>query len=106
MTRLLDALICILICSGSASGAQGRGQSSFEWSKTMSAGSTVVIRNGDGFIHAGESISGRVEVRATKIGGSRASASDVTFDVNESRDGVTICTRYDPRRPCGDRGRS
>jgi DUF4097 and DUF4098 domain-containing protein YvlB len=72
----------------------------------MAAGSTIAVRNSDGFIHVRESTSDRVEVRATKVRGSRGSVSDVAFDVDESRGGITICTLYDRQRSCSDRNRS
>jgi hypothetical protein len=106
MIRFFGALSFFLMCSASAGGQQGRGGSSFEWSKHLAAGSTITVRNGDGFIHVAESTSDKVEVRALKTRGPRASANDVTFDVDESRDGVTICTLYDGQRSCGDRRRS
>jgi DUF4097 and DUF4098 domain-containing protein YvlB len=105
MTRLVGALSCFLVFSASAGGQQGRSESGFEWSRRMADGATITIRNGDGSIHVGESTSDRVEVRATKLRGSRASANDVTFDVSESRGLVTICTLYDRQRSCGDRNR-
>jgi DUF4097 and DUF4098 domain-containing protein YvlB len=40
------------------------------------------------------------------VRGSRASANDVTFDVNDSRGGVTICTLYNRQQSCGDRSRA
>ena len=67
---------------------------------------TITIRNGDGFIHVGESSSDRVEVRATKARVSRAAGNDVTFDVSESRGGAMICTLYNGQRSCGERTRS
>ena len=106
MTRLAGALPFFLVFSASAGGQQGRSGAGFEWSRRMTDGATITVRNGDGSIHVGESTSDRVEVRATKVSGSRVAANDVTFDVNESRDGVTICTTYAGQRSCGDRNRA
>ena len=41
-----------------------------------------------------------------KVGGARASANDVAFDVDESTGGATICTLYNGQRSCGERTRS
>jgi DUF4097 and DUF4098 domain-containing protein YvlB len=105
MTRFLGATVLCLV-SSLAAGAQERNASGFEWSRRMPAGSTITIRNGDGFIHVGESSSDRVEVRATKTRASRAAVNDVTFDVSESRGGTMICTLYNGQRSCGERTRS
>lgn len=105
MTRFLGALILGLALF-SAGAQQRRGESGFDWSKRLPAGSTITVRNSDGFIHVGESSSDRVEVHATKVGGARAAATDVAFDVDESPGGATICTLYSGQRSCGDRARS
>jgi len=105
MTRF-GTLFAILFASTVSVGAQqGRSDGTFTWSKQLPAGSTFSIRNGDGFIHVGESTSDRVEVRAVKIGGQRT-ARDIAFDIDESRDGVTICTVYGQQTSCRDRNRS
>jgi len=106
MTRRHVALALCLASSTLADAQQGRGASGFEWTKRMAAGSTITIRNSDGFIHVAESSSDRVEVRATRVGGSRATLSNALFDVNESSSGATICTLYNGQRSCGERTRS
>jgi len=106
MSRILVASLLCLACSAPAAAQQGRGESGFEWSRRMAAGSTITIKNADGFIHVDESPSDRVEVRATKVRGPRASVNDVAFDVDESRAGATICTLYNGQRSCGERVRS
>jgi DUF4097 and DUF4098 domain-containing protein YvlB len=107
MTRFPGALVLCVVWSASTAAQQGRGESGFEWSRRMPAGSTITIRNSDGVIRVDESRSDRVEVRATKVRGSRAAMSDVAFDVDESsRNGATICTLYNGQRACGERVRS
>lgn len=105
MTRFLGAL-ALAACSLSAGAQQGRGESGLDWSKRLPSGSTITIQNGDGFIHVRESTSDRVEVHATKASGSRSALNDIAFDVDERRDGATICTLYGGQRSCGDRARS
>jgi DUF4097 and DUF4098 domain-containing protein YvlB len=105
MTPLLGAFVLCLACHATVDAQRGRGESGFEWTKRLAAGSTITIRNGDGFIHVGESSSDLVEVRATKTR-LRAAQNDVAFDVDESRGGALICTLYDRQRSCGERSRS
>ena len=106
MTRFLGALMLSVACSLCAGAQQGRGESGLDWSKRLPSGSTITVQNGDGFIHVRESTSDRVEVRATKASGSRTALNDIAFDVDERRDGATICTLYGSQRSCGDRARS
>lgn len=82
--------------------AQGR---PFTWSQRLASGSTLAIRNGDGFIRVSESGSDRVEIRAAKVQQTRV-ARDVAFDVDESNGRTTVCTLYDEQRSCRDRNRS
>ena len=105
MNPLFGAFVLFLACHATVDAQRGRGESGFEWTKRMAAGSTITIRNGDGFIHVGESSSDLVEVRATKTR-LRAAQNDVAFDVDESRADVMICTLYDRQRSCGERSRS
>ena len=105
MNPLVGAFVFCLACHATVDAQRGRGESGFEWTKRMAAGSTITIRNGDGFIHVGESSSDLVEVRATKTR-LRAAQNDVAFDVDESRGGAMICTLYDRQRSCGERSRS
>ena len=105
MNPLVGAFVFCLACHATVDAQRGRGESGFEWTKRMAAGSTITIRNGDGFIHVGESSSDLVEVRATKTR-LRAARNDVAFDVDESRGGAMICTLYDRQRSCGERSRS
>jgi len=105
MNPLVGAFVFCLACHATVNAQRGRGESGFEWTKRMAAGSTITIRNGDGFIHVGESSSDLVEVRATKTR-LRATQNDVAFDVDESRGGAMICTLYDRQRSCGERSRS
>ena len=105
MTRLAG-LIASLLCATSVAAQQARGGTIVVWSGRTSAGSTISILNGDGFIHVGESTSGRAEVRATRTRAARASGEDKTFDVEESGDRVTVCTLYLHQRTCRDRNTS
>jgi putative adhesin len=106
MTRFFGAFVLCVACSLPAGAQQGRGESGFDWSKRLPSGATITVRNSDGLIHVRESTSDRVEVRATKSTGSRTALNEIAFDVNETRDGATICTVYGSQRSCGDRARS
>src|SRR3954469_26038001 len=83
---------------------QGRDESTFTWGSRLSAGSTVVIRNGNGPITVRESSTDRVEVRAEKFPRGGSSVRDVAFDVNESSGQIEICTVYGSQTSCRDRG--
>lgn len=106
MTRLATTFAAFFVLASAASAQQGRGEAGFVWSRRVPSGSTVRVQNGDGFIHVSESTTGRVEVRATKGRRTRATVRDVAFRVEESTDGVTICTLYDGQTSCRDRNRS
>jgi Toastrack DUF4097 len=106
MTRLFTTLAAFFALASAASAQQGRGDASFVWSRQMPSGSAIRVQNGDGFIHVSESTTGRVEVRATKGPRTRSAVRDVAFGVEESTDGVTICTLYNGQTSCRDRNRS
>lgn len=87
---------------------QGRNDSTFTWSKSLPANTTLTISNGNGPITVREAPAGsdRVEVRAVKNRRSRGSLQDVAFDVHETANQVEICTLYDDQASCRDRGGS
>jgi DUF4097 and DUF4098 domain-containing protein YvlB len=86
----------------------GREETEFRWSRRLEAGTTFVLRSGNGPITVHESTSDRVEVTAVKRVRGRSRASDVGFEIIEGTNQVEICTLYGRRESCrqGDRDRS
>jgi len=74
----------------------------FTWSGRMASGSTIAIRHFHGPIEVREGTSDRAEFRADRR--SRRSG-DLSFEVNNESDGVTICGVYRGRSAC-DSGRN
>jgi len=105
LTAAAAAVVATLtLAPGAARAQQGRDESTFTWSKRLSAGAMLTILNGSGPISVREASGDAVEVRAEKRPRSGGSIRDVAFDVRERRDGVEICTLYDGRTSCDDRG--
>lgn len=94
--------LMLSVAAPAARAQQGRDDATFTWSKTLAAGASLTIRNGNGPIDVHESSSDRVEVRAAKVVRGGGSLRDVAFDVRESDDGVTICTLYGSQTSCRD----
>jgi DUF4097 and DUF4098 domain-containing protein YvlB len=87
-----------------AQNLRGRNDSTFVWSARISDGGTLVVKNIVGGITVTEASGDRVEVRADKRMRGRGDASDITFDVQESSSGATICTVYRGESACDDGG--
>jgi hypothetical protein len=68
-------------------------QDNFNWRGNVAAGKAIEIKGVNGGIHAGRSMTGAVEVTATKSA-RRDNPSDVRVDVVEHEGGVTICAVY------------
>ena len=83
---------------------RGRGDSVFVWSARIGDGGTLTVKNIVGGITVTESSGDRVEVRAEKQMRGRGDPSDITFDVQQSSSGATICTVYRGESAC-DEGR-
>ncbi len=103
--RPLSLGIALAVCASRANAQQGRGSADFEWSKRLAPGSTIAIRNAQGFIRVSESSSDKVEVRAVKTKRS-TSARDMTIDVDETSGRTTICALRDGQRSCRERNGS
>jgi hypothetical protein len=97
--------ITLAICASTSQAQQRRGSGDFEWAKRLASGSTIAIRNAQGFIHVSASSSELVEIRAVKTRRS-SSARDVAFDVDETNGRTTICTLSDGQRSCRERSGS
>ncbi len=70
----------------------------FEWSGRLSAGQAIEVKGINGDIEAMAAGGNQVEVTAVKREGRRGYADEVTFEVLEHDDGVTICVMY-PSEP-------
>jgi DUF4097 and DUF4098 domain-containing protein YvlB len=70
----------------------------FEWAGRLSAGQAIEVKGINGDIEAMATSGNQVEVTAVKREGRRGYADEVTFEVLEHDDGVTICVMY-PSEP-------
>lgn len=73
----------------------------FEWLGQLQAGQAIEVKGINGSIEAVRTGERRVTVRATKRAGKKGNPADVTFEVVEHGNGVTICAVY----PSRDRGK-
>ena len=85
-----------------AQNGRGRADSLFVWSARLGDGGSLTIKNIIGSITVTESTSDRVEVRAEKKMRGRGDPADISFDVQESSSGATICTVYRGESACED----
>lgn len=69
----------------------------FEWSGRVASGKSIEVKGINGPIRAMRGTGGQVEVTATKRAGDKGDPGDVTFEVVEHDDGVTICAMYPSR---------
>lgn len=82
--------------------ARGRGDSVFVWSARLDDGRSLTIKNIVGGITVTQATGDRVEVRAEKRMRGRGDPSDISFDVQESSSGATICTVYRGESACDE----
>jgi len=76
----------------------------FEWEGRLAAGRTIEISNINGAITALPGSGDRVQVEAVKHEGRRGDPADVTIEVVEHEDGVSICAIFPRQRSSrGDR---
>jgi len=87
-----------------AQNTHGRGDSVFVWSARLSDGGSLTIKNIVGGITVTEATGDRVEIRAEKRTRGRGDPADISFDVQESPSGATICTVYRGESACDDGG--
>ena len=88
--------VCVLAgCGDGIDGVIGPdgGAQDFEWSGAIPLGGRIEIKGVSGKITAAGTSDNRVEVRATKSA-RRSDPSQVTIEVVEHADGVTICAVY------------
>lgn len=75
-------------------GARSVAAQDFEWSGRLSRGQSIEIKNVNGDVEAVAASGNQVEVTAVKHEGRRGDPDEVTFEVVEHADGVTICAMY------------
>jgi len=103
--RLVARIAPLMVAATAALQAQssrGRNDSVFVWSARIGGGGTLTVKNIVGGITVTESSSDRVEVRAEKRMRGRGDPNDISFDVQESSNGATICTVYRGESACED----
>jgi len=100
--RLVVPLAFVASTTLSAQSNRGRSDSVFVWTARIGDGGTLTVRNIVGDITVTEASGDRVEVRAEKKMRGRGDPSEITFDVQESSSGATICTVYRGESACED----
>lgn len=96
-------IVAILALLPALAAGQDRSDA-FTWSGRIASGGTLGIKHFNGPIDVRETSGDRVEVRAARISSRRG--EDMTFEVENFSDGVTICSVYRGRNICDDeRGR-
>ncbi len=69
----------------------------FQWSGRIDRGKAIEIKGINGAITARATTGAEVQVTAVKHAGHKGDVDDVTFEVVEGADGVTICAMYPGR---------
>lgn len=84
----------------------------FVWKGRIDAGKSIEVKGINGPVHAARAEGSQVEVLAVKHAGRNGDPGDVTFEVVEHENGVTICAMYPNARDkepnecrAGSRGR-
>lgn len=102
--RLLQTLVLsVTLISATATSAASQDSSSnlFTWSGRVAAGGRVTIKHFNGAIDVREGTGDRVEFRAERR---TRRSSEVSFEVQNDADGVTLCSVWRGRSAC-DNGR-
>lgn len=79
-------------------GSSGAAVQDFRWSGPIAAGNAIEVRGINGDIRGIPATGVEVEVTAVKREGRRGDPADVTIEVVEHDEGVTICAVYPGRR--------
>ena len=90
---LAGVLMIANAAAASKSAAEKGAGDTFEWSKAIPVGKEIEIKGVNGGITASRATGKEVEVHATKHA-KRSDPADVTIEVIEHEDGVTICAKY------------
>ena len=85
--------VALLLAAGTA-----RAQDNFEWKGRLARGKTLEVRGVNGDVMAAAASGDEASVTAVKQEGRRGDPEDVTIEVVEHADGVTICAIYPPGR--------
>ncbi len=96
MSSLRLACLTLLLTPAIAAGQQD----AFSWSGKLASGATFGVRHFNGPIDVREAPGDRVEFTASRP----TRGSDITFEVQNESDGVTLCAVYRGRSAC-DSGR-
>lgn len=100
---LLRTALALTLLPAIAAAQERTSTDDFTWSGRLASGATLGVKHFNGPIDVRETSGDRVEFRATRIG---RRSEDVTFEVENSSGGVTICSVYRGRNICDDdRGR-
>ena len=100
--RFVAPLTLAATATLSAQNNRGRGDSVFVWAARIGDGGTLTVKNIIGGITVTEASGDRVEVRAEKRMRGRGDPADISFDVQESASGATICTVYRGESACDE----
>ena len=98
VAALTGVLILVTAASAASKPASGsaaakRVGEAFQWSKAIPAGKAIEIKGVNGDLVASRAAGKEVEVHATKRAW-KSDPEDVTIEVIEHEDGVTICAKY------------
>jgi DUF4097 and DUF4098 domain-containing protein YvlB len=99
--RLFPSALLLLTLPALAAAQQSSSGDLFTWSGRVASGGTLEIRHYNGPIDVQQSTSDRVEFRATRSG---RRSTELTFEVENHSDGVSICGVWRGRSAC-DSGR-
>src|SRR5689334_8607751 len=105
MIRFHIAALCSVLVAAPAMAQHyvGQDDETFTWSRRLSSGGSVTIKNFNGAINITSSSGDEVRIRAEKkVRGERASVSDIAFDIDESSDGVSFCTVWRGESMCDE----
>ncbi|MDH3291156.1 MAG: DUF4097 family beta strand repeat-containing protein [Gemmatimonadota bacterium] len=80
--------------SGATASADVPQGTDFVWKGRIDGGKSIEVKNINGPVHAVRAEGSQVEVVAVKQAGRKGDPGDVTFEVVEHGDGVTICAVY------------
>jgi DUF4097 and DUF4098 domain-containing protein YvlB len=90
---LILASVAVLASSPAPVAAAQKTGKNFEWSKVIAQGKEIEIKGVNGDIEATRASGNAVDVKAVKTA-RRSDPDEVTIEVIEHDDGVTICAKY------------
>jgi hypothetical protein len=102
--HVLTAVLATLAVAPGAFAQERSGAGDFRWAKSLPAGQWVRIHNISGDVKVTAVDGDRVEVVGLRRGSSSFDDDNVRVDVQEGRDGVTICALWGSDSWCDDHG--